>query len=111
MTRRILLAILAAVTAAAAALAPAGPAAAGDSITPTTPIPRLPYSFTNFLSGTGLEILQSRPSDAFRHVGAQNGFENGGQADRFPLHRRRRRHRGPRSEGAPGGDRPEPAGE
>jgi hypothetical protein len=57
MTRRILLAILAAVTAAAAALAPAGPAAAGDSITPTTPIPRLPYSFTNFLSGTCLGLV------------------------------------------------------
>jgi len=26
----------------------------------------------------------------------QNGYENGGQPDRFPLHRRRRRHRGPR---------------
>jgi hypothetical protein len=41
---------------------------------------------------------------------AQNGYENGGQPDRFPLHRRRRRHRGPRGEGG-GGDRPEPAGE
>jgi hypothetical protein len=39
----------------------------------------------------------------------QNGFENGAQGDRFPLHRRRRRHRGPRSEGG-SGDRPEPAG-
>ena len=36
---------------------------------------------------------------------AQNGYENGGgQPDRFPLHRRRRRHRGPR------GDMPRPAG-
>jgi len=43
--------------------------------------------------------------------GEQDGYENGGQADRFPLHRRRRRHRGPRSEGAQAGDRPEPAGE
>lgn len=44
---------------------------------------------------------------------AQNGYENGndGQPDRFPLHRRRRRHRGPRGEGAQGGDRSEPAGE
>ena len=33
----------------------------------------------------------------------QNGYENGGgQPDRFPLHRRRRRHRGPR-DNAPGG--------
>lgn len=43
---------------------------------------------------------------------SQNGFENG-QPDRFPLHRRRRRHRGPRgdmprgneiSDSRPGGD-------
>jgi hypothetical protein len=40
----------------------------------------------------------------------QNGYENGGQPDRFPLHRRRRRHRGPR-EGAPqGGEGPNEAG-
>ncbi len=33
----------------------------------------------------------------------QNGYENGGgQGDRFPLHRRRRRHRGPR-DNVPGG--------
>jgi hypothetical protein len=39
----------------------------------------------------------------------QNGYENG-QPDRFPLHRRRRRHRGPR-EGAPqGGEGPNDAG-
>jgi len=36
----------------------------------------------------------------------QNGHD-GGQPDRFPLHRRRRRHRGPRGEG---GDRPDDAG-
>jgi hypothetical protein len=33
--------------------------------------------------------------------GGQNGFE--GQGDRFPLHRRRRRHRGPRGDMAQGG--------
>ena len=32
-----------------------------------------------------------------------NGYENGGQPDRFPLHRRRRRHRGPRGDNAPQG--------
>ncbi len=32
----------------------------------------------------------------------QNGYE--GSADRFPLHRRRRRHRGPRDNGMQGGD-------
>jgi hypothetical protein len=43
----------------------------------------------------------------------QNGFENGGQPDRFPLHRRRRRHRGPRDNipgGPQGGDRPDDSG-
>jgi hypothetical protein len=35
-----------------------------------------------------------------------NGFENGGQPDRFPLHRRRRRHRGPRDNAPQGGDSP-----
>ena len=40
-----------------------------------------------------------------------NGFENGGQPDRFPLHRRRRRHRGPRDQAGPqGGDRPDDSG-
>ena len=41
-----------------------------------------------------------------------NGYENGGgQPDRFPLHRRRRRHRGPRDHNAPhGGDRPDDSG-
>jgi hypothetical protein len=42
---------------------------------------------------------------------AQNGYENGGQPDRFPLHRRRRRHRGPRGEGPQGGERPDSSGE
>jgi len=40
----------------------------------------------------------------------QNGYENGGgQPDRFPLHRRRRRHRGPR-ENTPGQGRPDDNG-
>jgi hypothetical protein len=39
----------------------------------------------------------------------QNGYE--GQGDRFPLHRRRRRHRGPRDHALPGeGDAPIPSG-
>lgn len=44
---------------------------------------------------------------------AQNGYDNGGQPDRFPLHRRRRRHRGPRDNvpgGPHGGDRPDDTG-
>jgi Domain of unknown function (DUF4167) len=42
----------------------------------------------------------------------QNGHDN--QPDRFPLHRRRRRHRGPRPDmqgGGDGGDEPAPRGE
>jgi hypothetical protein len=42
----------------------------------------------------------------------QNGHD--GQPDRFPLHRRRRRHRGPRPDmqgGGDGGDEPAPRGE
>ena len=43
---------------------------------------------------------------------AQNGYENGGQPDRFPLHRRRRRHRGPRDnpQGQGRGERPDDNG-
>ena len=43
---------------------------------------------------------------------APNGYDNAGQPDRFPLHRRRRRHRGPRDmQGGPqGGDRPDDTG-
>ena len=40
----------------------------------------------------------------------QNGYENGGQPDRFPLHRRRRRHRGPRDGTPQGGEGPNDAG-
>ncbi|MGB9366431.1 MAG: DUF4167 domain-containing protein [Xanthobacteraceae bacterium] len=44
----------------------------------------------------------------------QNGYENGGgQGDRFPLHRRRRRHRGPRDNvpgSGPGRERPDDNG-
>jgi hypothetical protein len=41
----------------------------------------------------------------------QNGYENGGgQQDRFPLHRRRRRHRGPRDAQGPGPERPDDSG-
>src|SRR5256885_9153904 len=40
-----------------------------------------------------------------------NGHDNGGQPDRYPLHRRRRRHRGPRDHSGPhGGDRPDDSG-
>ena len=38
----------------------------------------------------------------------QNGYD--GSADRFPLHRRRRRHRGPRDHAAQGGESDAPSG-
>ena len=38
----------------------------------------------------------------------QNGYD--GSADRFPLHRRRRRHRGPRDHAAQGGENDTPSG-
>ncbi|MBV8840189.1 MAG: DUF4167 domain-containing protein [Alphaproteobacteria bacterium] len=51
-----------------------------------------------------------QPAQQAHDASGQNGYENGGQPDRFPLHRRRRRHRGPRGDnpgqqgGNPGGD-------
>src|SRR5437763_11434896 len=40
-----------------------------------------------------------------------NGHDNGGQGDRYPLHSRRRRHRGPRDNSGPhGGHRPDDSG-
>jgi hypothetical protein len=61
----------------------AAPEAAADDVN----------ALPSFITGT-----QPQPDVAF----AQNGFENG-QADRFPLHRRRRRHRGPRGDMPPRG--------
>ena len=46
---------------------------------------------------TGGQQPQPQPQPSQNHQGyGQNGHEN--QGDRFPLHRRRRRHRGPRHE-------------
>jgi hypothetical protein len=57
-------------------------------------------------------ITGSAPQPAPPQTHGQNGYEN--QADRFPLHRRRRRHRGPRNDmqGGPpqGSDRPDDSG-
>jgi len=54
-------------------------------------------------------ITGGAPVPVAPQANGQNGYDN--QADRFPLHRRRRRHRGPR-DGAPpqGGDGPNDAG-
>jgi hypothetical protein len=43
---------------------------------------------------------QPQPSQGANGANGPNGYE--GSADRFPLHRRRRRHRGPRDHMAPG---------
>jgi hypothetical protein len=51
---------------------------------------------------TGGQQPQPQPVQSHQGYG-QNGHEN--QGDRFPLHRRRRRHRGPRHE-IPGGTQP-----
>ena len=58
-------------------------------------VERLP----SFITG-GAPAPQVPPQPAHQGYG-QNGFE--GQADRFPLHRRRRRHRGPRGDLPQGG--------
>jgi hypothetical protein len=60
-------------------------------------VERLP----SFITGGGsAPAPQAAPPQGHQGYG-QNGFE--GQADRFPLHRRRRRHRGPRGDTPQGG--------
>jgi hypothetical protein len=55
---------------------------------------------------TGGQSQQAQPQQQAQPPGDSNGY-NGGGGDRFPLHRRRRRHRGPRDHGAAGeGDAP-----
>ena len=58
-------------------------------------------------------ITGGAPQPAPQQAGDQsgpNGFDNG-QPDRFPLHRRRRRHRGPRTDNpGPGGERTDDSG-
>jgi hypothetical protein len=51
----------------------------------------------SFITGSG---SQQPPAPSY---GPQNGHEGQGQADRYPLHRRRRRHRGSRNDMAGGG--------
>jgi Domain of unknown function (DUF4167) len=68
---------------------------------PSENVDRLP----SFITGGLPPQQQAQPG--------QNGRDN--QPDRFPLHRRRRRHRGPRPDniqgGGDGGDEPAPRGE
>ena len=63
-------------------------------------VDRLP----SFITGGGPQPHQAQPPHPQQGQG-QNGHDN--QPDRFPLHRRRRRHRGPRHDiqgGSQGGD-------
>ncbi len=69
---------------------PAARAQQGTPVESNGDIDRLP----SFITG-GQGSPQPNPPG-----NGQNGHE--AQGDRFPLHRRRRRHRGPRQEGAPG---------
>jgi hypothetical protein len=62
-------------------------------------VERLPSFITG---GGGAQAPAPVPQQQAPHQGyGQNGYE--GQGDRFPLHRRRRRHRGPRNDMAQGG--------
>jgi len=61
-------------------------------------VERLPSFITG---GGGAQAQPAAAPPAPAQGYGPNGFE--GQGDRFPLHRRRRRHRGPRSDMAPGG--------
>jgi hypothetical protein len=65
-------------------------------------VERLP----SFITG-GQQPPQHQPHQGQGHQPGSNGHDN--QPDRFPLHRRRRRHRGPRPDiqgGSDGGDEP-----
>jgi hypothetical protein len=65
-------------------------------------VERLP----SFITG-GQQPPQHQPHQGQGHQPGSNGHDN--QPDRFPLHRRRRRHRGPRPDiqgGGDGGDEP-----
>jgi hypothetical protein len=62
-------------------------------------VERLP----SFITG-GQQPQQHQPHQGQGHQPRSNGHDN--QPDRFPLHRRRRRHRGPRPDIQDGGDEP-----
>ena len=67
-------------------------------------VERLP----SFITG-GQQPQQPQTPQQGQGPNGQNGYD--GQADRFPLHRRRRRHRGPRDQSMIGeGDSPAPNG-
>jgi hypothetical protein len=69
-------------------------------------VDRLPSFITG---GQPQQQPQQQPPQQGQPQGGSNGYDSGG--DRFPLHRRRRRHRGPREHGMPGdNDGPNPSG-
>ena len=69
-------------------------------------VERLPSFITG---GQSQPQQQGQAGNGQNGPNGQNGYD--GQGDRFPLHRRRRRHRGPRDQTMPGeGDAPMPSG-
>ena len=67
-------------------------------------VDRLP----SFITGGGgqpqpQQNLQGGPNGPGGQPHGQNGYDNQGGGDRFPMHRRRRRHRGPRGDMSPRG--------
>jgi hypothetical protein len=70
------------------------------------PQPRMPQPEPGNVDALPAFITGGAPQPQPPQANGQNGYEN--QPDRFPLHRRRRRHRGPRDiQGPPGSDRPD----
>jgi hypothetical protein len=64
------------------------------------PEPRAPIGEPGNVEGLPAFITGGAPVAQPPQPNGQNGYDN--QADRFPLHRRRRRHRGPRGDLPPG---------
>ena len=60
-------------------------------------VARLPSFITG---GSGQPTAPQPPPPPAQQGYGSNGFEGQGHGDRFPLHRRRRRHRGPRNDNA-----------
>jgi hypothetical protein len=72
-------------------------------------VERLPSFITGSQSQPAPQQMQGSNGSSNGQNG-QNGFD-GGSPDRFPLHRRRRRHRGPRDHAAGEGDAPSSGGQ
>jgi hypothetical protein len=64
------------------------------------PQPRAPIGESGNVESLPAFITGGAPAAQPPQANGQNGYDN--QADRFPLHRRRRRHRGPRGDLPPG---------